>query len=48
MFKSFRNLDLNACIEGEDWISAGRLCHKIIARRKNEHKDDELFTQGTG
>ena len=48
MFNNFRNLDVNACIEGEDWISAGRLFHKIIARGKNEHNDDDLFTRGTG
>ena len=48
MFKIFRNLNLNACIEVEVWISAGRLFHKIIARGNNEHNDDDLFTQGTG
>ena len=45
MFKNFRNLDLNLCIEGEDWISAGRLLHKIVARGKNEHNDDDLVTE---
>ena len=51
MFKNFRNLDLNVCIESEDWISAGRLFHKFFARGKNaEHNDrgDDLFTRGTG
>ena len=50
MFKNFRNLDLNVCIENEDWISSGRLFHKFFARGKNEHNDrgDDLFTRGTG
>ena len=43
MFKNFRNLDLNVCIEGEDWISAGRLFHKIIGRGRNEHNEDLKF-----
>ena len=50
MFKNFHNLDLNVYIKDEDWIPAGRppVFHKIITRRKNEHKDDDLFTRGTG
>ena len=41
MFKSFCDLDVHVCIEGEDWIPAGTLFHKFIARGKNEHSDDD-------
>ena len=46
-----RNAEI--CIEGEDWIPAGRLFRKISARGKNEHdevnkhNDDDLVTRGT-
>ena len=43
MLKKFRTLDLNVCVEDEDWIPTGKLFHKLIARGKNEHNDDYLL-----